>query len=677
MLDLNGTEIKENFPRVNCEPTVHPTLNPAAADHARRSQAEPIRVTPTAQKHGQIFPEVAVQAETLLCSKAAAGAVSPQKTPEGDIRPNPVGQMSENPPDVGVSTLRRSPQPVVYEDISEDENEINGEKSPCPPELSDAEEDVGPCIVLDYDDVEDDDDWEVLPLSIFNLTFQPRDKRLLLNDEEKETALGSRRANFIPASAFTQMKVFDTPEQQQEAMKLGKLSFVIPSIDEYSFAEVARRRETSESPSDAEDCCDTEDSSDYSPGPGCNLMVVSLQSLKNRPSHEEETNGKTTTPEKGVKAEGQNHQTPVIVLDSSDESDDCMELTEHQPAPDACENNRMEHSKMDAHRDADEDKVTSVDLHRTEDHGQRDDIIIILSDSDDDSSATPTSKTTDRTSAASPSHNMTADSSAGFPEPRTVTEESVTKKSKTKRRARSPETQQLGINSTDAEKSAQVKKAPPVKMVEKQNSFLPDPWIQKHPYERLQPLQGPSTQGQAEEQSMSNPTPTTVAFREVTANQRAKKSVRSKPRTSSTASVVQKSVSSSISSTSKTSHSSEDRPSSSAMQPSNPAKSKVCSDWQMSYFSIGRKTGDRLERGFRTKASDLPAESRPQPGRVLRRRHPHESAPLMKKTKLRAIEFTRARKCSTPADPSVFWFGLGGFVINSLYLSLHFYHLCS
>ncbi|KAF6722272.1 hypothetical protein FQA47_025542 [Oryzias melastigma] len=616
---LDGTEIKENIPVVNREP---PRLNPAA-DHTRQSR------TSTEQEHSRIVPQIAVEDVSLLCSKAA---VSPQNKPEGGICQNPRVQISENPV---VSTLTRSPQPILYEDISEDETEIYLEKSPCPPEWSDAEEDVDPCNVLDFDgDEEDDGDWEVLPLSILNLQFQPSNQQVLLDNEGKERAWGSRQcgpfANVIPASAFTQMKVFDTPDQQEGAVTFGKLSFVIPPINEHHLVEVESR----ENCSDLEDCCDTEDSNDYSSGPESNLMTVSLQCLKNlsalspESKFEKETKEKTTTPEKGWKVEGQKHQNPVIVLDSSDESDDNLELTKLQPAPDGSENNHTNQSKMDVRRDT-RDKVSSEDLDRTEEYGKnmwKDEGIIILSDSDDDQPQNQPQETTKCSSAASPSQNPTADSSAGCPEPETATKESGTKKFKKfkRKRALPAETQPLEIN---AKKCTQ--QASPVKIAEKQStpehqiSIVPQFYPQKHPNPRIQLVQRPDTQRQPEDPS--NPIPPSDRFKEDMANQRVKRSVlRSKSHPSSAAPAGQKSVSFSVSSTSKPSNSSEGRPPSRAQLPLNPAKSKVCSDWQESFFSIRKKTKDQKEGDSKTKASNLPAETRPRPARVPKRRNSHE-----------------------------------------------------
>ncbi|RVE56221.1 hypothetical protein OJAV_G00219110 [Oryzias javanicus] len=640
---VSGTEIKENVPAVNSEPTAPPRLDPAA-DNTRQSGAKSIRVTSTEQERSRIAPEIAVVGVSSLFSKAAVGTVSSQNKREGSIC-----QISENP---GVSTPRRSLQPILYEDISEEETKLYLDKSPCPG-LSGAEEDADPCVVLDVDEEDDDDDWEVLPLSILNLQFQPSDKQALVENEGKERELSSRPyANVIPASAFTPMKVFDTPDQQEEAVTLGKLSFVIPPINEHHLAEVESR----ENFSDPEDCYETEDSNDYSSGPECNLMTVSLQCLRNMssPSPEsnfgKETKEKVTTPGKGWKVEGGKHQNPVIVLDSSDESDDNLELTNHQPAPDESENNHMNQSKVDARPEA-RDDVSSVDLERTKNYGGntwKDEGIIILSDSDDDQPQNKPQEATKCSSAASPSQNATADGSAGCPEPETATKESVTKKFKRKRRALPPETQQL-------EKCPPLTQASPVKMAEKrshpedQSSILPQFYLKKRPHQRSQLVRRPDPQRQAEDPS--NPVPPPDRCKEDTANQRVKKSVlRSKSHPPSAAPVGQKSVSFSVSSASKPSNSSEGR-TPSALLPLNPAKSKVCSDWRNSFFSIRKSTKDPKEGDSRTKTSNLPAEARPRPGRVPKRRNSHESAPLMKKTKLNAMEYTRARNCSAAIDP--------------------------
>lgn len=121
---------------------------------------------------------------------------------------------------------------------------------------------------------EPDDIWEIIPISILNLTFEEAEDGSKQNsgpqDDGKSgdkarhsgTELSEPTYNLVPASAFLPVEVFDTPVQQEQAV-------VVPSscIDhEDKLHSLENKYEFG---------CDTDDSCDYSPDPEGNFLTVS------------------------------------------------------------------------------------------------------------------------------------------------------------------------------------------------------------------------------------------------------------------------------------------------------------------------------------------------------------------------------------------------------------------
>lgn len=176
-------------------------------------------------------------------------------------------------------------------------------------------------------DDDDDDGWDVIPVSILNLKFEPAEHSDLKGDVEN----GNKVQKPVPASAFTQMEVFDTPVEQEQTVKLGQLSFVMPSLCSSHKEKSHSSRKTRESCS--EDSYETEDSCDYSSGPEGNYLTVSRQLLKNLPASALPKTSVSSDPKaENEKEDNERRRVPrgqsrgrkeayVIDLDSDDESD--------------------------------------------------------------------------------------------------------------------------------------------------------------------------------------------------------------------------------------------------------------------------------------------------------------------------------------------------------------------
>lgn len=251
-----------------------------------------------------------------------------------------------------------------------------------------------PCIMLegehemhsppDDNDEDDDDGWEVIPVSILNLEFDPGKQSDLKG--EAETGVMVQKA--VPASAFSQMEIFDTPVEVQ-AVKSRQVSFV--SVCGSNKRMSHSRNKRNDLSSEVEDSNDTEDSCDYSSGPEGNYITVSRQLLKNLP------------------ASSRRQEADVINLDSDDETDcrkrrrkrfcsspasensGAAEKTRHFPqtVEENCQNTKL--PGLPGRFQEDPMHMANVSLsERTEQHGVsrkmnlNDNIIItILSDSDE------------------------------------------------------------------------------------------------------------------------------------------------------------------------------------------------------------------------------------------------------------------------------------------------------
>ncbi|XP_038594454.1 uncharacterized protein LOC119918025 isoform X2 [Micropterus salmoides] len=156
------------------------------------------------------------------------------------------------------------------------------------------------------DQMEEDDDWTVIPISISDLKFEMDDEdqdspeNVLLDDDEtgdKERSYDRSSTHHEspwpapkpgPASASTgKLEVFDTIQSFQQAKCLQfKNIFEVVSDKCLSEHEVDSGGEAyklqNRSESEHEDSCDTEDSCDYSSGPEHNYMTVHRKFWKKR-----------------------------------------------------------------------------------------------------------------------------------------------------------------------------------------------------------------------------------------------------------------------------------------------------------------------------------------------------------------------------------------------------------
>ncbi|XP_047246153.1 uncharacterized protein LOC124883204 isoform X2 [Girardinichthys multiradiatus] len=131
----------------------------------------------------------------------------------------------------------------------------------------------------------ENDDWEVIPVSILDLKFEPASEDVVQGDCEygQKVHQGdlSARQSFalkpVPASAFSKIAVFDTPDDQEQAIRFGQLSFVVPSCGSPKGKPQMDRKELG---SESEDSCDTDNSSTYSSGPECNYMTAPKELFK-------------------------------------------------------------------------------------------------------------------------------------------------------------------------------------------------------------------------------------------------------------------------------------------------------------------------------------------------------------------------------------------------------------
>lgn len=141
----------------------------------------------------------------------------------------------------------------------------------------------------DQSDEESDDEWEVIPIDILDIKFEPAETYpASANVVQEDSALEhhvdqggiqlrqSCVLKPVPASAFSKMAVFDTPDDQEQAIRSGQLSFVLLSC-----GSPKAKPTGTEGCSEHEHSCDTDNSSIYSSGPECNYMTVPKELFKN------------------------------------------------------------------------------------------------------------------------------------------------------------------------------------------------------------------------------------------------------------------------------------------------------------------------------------------------------------------------------------------------------------
>ncbi|XP_014914009.1 uncharacterized protein LOC106963550 isoform X1 [Poecilia latipinna] len=228
-----------------------------------------------------------------------------------------------------------------YEDVSEDENQDSGKMSSTPPVVSEAfsktlenvqiydspntptldeitdvhspysvetadESEHNLCIERDLggqtnhfyeefefeeSDEESDVEFEVVPVIMSDLNPEPVEEepalgKVIQHDGDHENQIHQHGVSTrqscapkpVPASAFSKMAIFDTPDDQEQAIRCGQVSFVaLPCGSPESTS------------GQGEDSCPTEDSCSYSSGPECNYMTVSKELYKSISSAQRKT----------------------------------------------------------------------------------------------------------------------------------------------------------------------------------------------------------------------------------------------------------------------------------------------------------------------------------------------------------------------------------------------------
>lgn len=196
----------------------------------------------------------------------------------------------------------------------------------------------------DETDDEMDDDSLVVCLSILDIKFEPVDgdqahQELLLDDGEHADKLrhfGTSPAlsglqlptpDPVPASAFSQIEVFDTVERFQKAkyVHLGTKKVTSPGMST-SERNPAAPQDWSDSLSEPSNSCDTEDSCDYSPGSKHNYLTVPKQLLKNlraptSSTTESEDEAVANFQKSHTKSRHDNNDIIILDSDSDNESD--------------------------------------------------------------------------------------------------------------------------------------------------------------------------------------------------------------------------------------------------------------------------------------------------------------------------------------------------------------------
>ncbi|XP_014914010.1 uncharacterized protein LOC106963550 isoform X2 [Poecilia latipinna] len=140
-------------------------------------------------------------------------------------------------------------------------------------------------------DEESDVEFEVVPVIMSDLNPEPVEEepalgKVIQHDGDHENQIHQHGVSTrqscapkpVPASAFSKMAIFDTPDDQEQAIRCGQVSFVaLPCGSPESTS------------GQGEDSCPTEDSCSYSSGPECNYMTVSKELYKSISSAQRKT----------------------------------------------------------------------------------------------------------------------------------------------------------------------------------------------------------------------------------------------------------------------------------------------------------------------------------------------------------------------------------------------------
>ncbi|PWA20059.1 hypothetical protein CCH79_00016115 [Gambusia affinis] len=143
----------------------------------------------------------------------------------------------------------------------------------------------------DESDEESEIEFEVVPVMMSDLNPEPVEEEpasgnVMQHDCDHENQIHQHGVSArkrcaptpVPASAFSQIAIFDTPDDQEQAIRCGQVSFVaLPCGSPESTS------------GQGEDSCATEDSCSYSSGPECNYMTVSKELYKSISSAQKKT----------------------------------------------------------------------------------------------------------------------------------------------------------------------------------------------------------------------------------------------------------------------------------------------------------------------------------------------------------------------------------------------------
>lgn len=244
----------------------------------------------------------------------------------------------------------------------------------------------------DQSDEESEDEWEVIPIDILGFKFEPAKNcgnvvqdDCALEQQVEQGGISSRQSYAlkpVPASAFSKMAVFDTPDDQEQAIRSGQLSFVVLSCDSPKAKPTGK-----EVCSEHENSCDTDNSSTYSSGLECNYMTVPKELFKSLSSADHcvpQNKGDLQMPpvlEKFVSRIEQDDG--IINLDSDEDNDEHCKTKTKKRLSQTSENwsDPSPSLQMGSPKDLESESEECV---LVEDEVSKDNDVIILSDSEDE-----------------------------------------------------------------------------------------------------------------------------------------------------------------------------------------------------------------------------------------------------------------------------------------------------
>ncbi|XP_054911751.1 uncharacterized protein LOC129376231 [Poeciliopsis prolifica] len=215
------------------------------------------------------------------------------------------GKMGSTPPVVSVPCSKTLENVQLYDSPNTPTlDEITDIHSPYSVETAESEHHL--CIERDhggqtnhflYEEFSDESDeeseveFEVVPIMMSDFNPEPVEEESasgkvmqhvgVHENQAQQHGVNARQScapKPVPASAFSKMAIFDTPDDQEQAFRCGQVSFVaLPCGSPESTS------------GQGEDSCATEDSCSYSSGPECNYMTVSKELYKSISSAQRKT----------------------------------------------------------------------------------------------------------------------------------------------------------------------------------------------------------------------------------------------------------------------------------------------------------------------------------------------------------------------------------------------------